>query len=608
MIRPAQTWIVFGLCLAVVLAAMGWISLTTLKLDRAEAEARRQALLEEDVRLALWRMESALGPLIAQETSRPYFAYDSFYAADRAYTRMFSEIRRGDVLVPSPLLTQSSPHILLHFQFDPAGELSSPQVPTGSMREIAEGSYVRPQDIETSAARLAELRTLLDREQVIALLPEEPPRPVAMSRIPFRFRGDRASGGPDEQYIRNDAEWQARADNTLVAQANVNYDPLTRSSDVKQGVMQPAWFGSVLALVRKVSVSGQQYVQGCWLDWTSMREWLLAGVKDLLPAADLKPVSSQPKDEPATGRVLASLPVRLAPGAVPETMAAGMSPVRLSLVIAWGCVLLAAVAVGVLLRGAVSLSERRGSFVSAVTHELRTPLTTLRMYTEMLADGIVSGEEKTRRYLSTLRAEAERLGHLVENVLGYARLEARSPGALARLVGRNTSRRRELAPQGVEATALRDLLDRLKARLAQRAEQAGMELVVDVEDDAASLSVRADASAVEHILFNLVDNACKYAASASNRAIHVEAGRKANQAMVSVRDHGPGVTKRDTPRLFRPFCKSARDAANSKPGVGLGLALSRRLARSMGGDLRLDESITDGAAFVLTLPLDKSPA
>ena len=61
-------------------------------------------------------------------------------------------------------------------------------------------------------------------------------------------------------------------------------------------------------------------------------------------------------------------------------------------------------------------------------------------------------------------------------------------------------------------------------------------------------------------------------------------------------------TSKESRRLFRPFSKSARDAADSAPGVGLGLALSRRLARSMGGDLRLDRDVKDGTCFVLTLP------
>jgi signal transduction histidine kinase len=129
-----------------------------------------------------------------------------------------------------------------------------------------------------------------------------------------------------------------------------------------------------------------------------------------------------------------------------------------------------------------------------------------------------------------------------------------------------------------------------------------MELAVEIDKEDASLQVRADASAVEQILFNLVDNACKYAASASDRHIHLRAGRTAQGAFLSVCDHGQGISAKEAPRLFRPFRKSAHDAANSAPGVGLGLALSRRLARQMGGDLRINPNVPEGACFVLTLP------
>src|ERR1043165_39773 len=93
------------------------------------------------------------------------------------------------------------------------------------------------------------------------------------------------------------------------------------------------------------------------------------------------------------------------------------------LMAAWACIELTIVATAVTLRGIVSLSERRGAFVSAVTHELRTPLTTFKMYSEMLASDMVRDAQKRRQYLETLCSEANRLSHLVENVLAYARLE-----------------------------------------------------------------------------------------------------------------------------------------------------------------------------------------
>jgi len=351
---------------------------------------------------------------------------------------------------------------------------------------------------------------------------------------------------------------------------------------VSDGAMKPIWIGEELLLARRIAVNGKDYLQGCWLNWSEIRQWLLEEIEDLFPAASLERVEQPPGDSAL--RMLAALPVRLVPGESPSQPSGGLSPIRGSLIVAWACVVLAGAAVGALLFGAVSLSERRGAFVSAVTHELRTPLTTFRMYSEMLAEGMLKDEEKRRQYLRTLCVEADRLSHLVENVLSYARLErGRARGA-------------------VETVSLGAVADRAKARLADRARQAGMELVLSGDDEAEATQVRADLSAVEQILLNLVDNACKYAPGADDRRIHLEASRSGNAGEIRIRDHGKGLRRSEARRLFLPFSKSAKDAANSAPGVGLGLALSRRLARAMGGDLRIDDHPEGGACFVLSLP------
>ena len=103
--RPLHIWLIFGLCLVVLLAAMGWVSFTAVRLDRAQQEAGQQAEVEEKIRLALWRMDSALAAVVIEESARPYYVYEPFHATDRAYTKGYSSIKRGDVVVPSPLLT-----------------------------------------------------------------------------------------------------------------------------------------------------------------------------------------------------------------------------------------------------------------------------------------------------------------------------------------------------------------------------------------------------------------------------------------------------------------------------------------------------------------------
>jgi signal transduction histidine kinase len=152
-----------------------------------------------------------------------------------------------------------------------------------------------------------------------------------------------------------------------------------------------------------------------------------------------------------------------------------------------------------------------------------------------------------------------------------------------------------------ESIDLRAILDDVRPRLAERAARANMEVAWEAQTDA-PVPVRVDRAAVEQVLLNLVDNACKYAAVSTPARIHVALETSGDRAVVRVSDHGPGISRSDRRRLFQPFSKSDREAANSAPGIGLGLALSRRLARAQGGDLSLDARGDGGAVFVLSLP------
>jgi C4-dicarboxylate-specific signal transduction histidine kinase len=126
-----------------------------------------------------------------------------------------------------------------------------------------------------------------------------------------------------------------------------------------------------------------------------------------------------------------------------------------------------------------------------------------------------------------------------------------------------------------------------------------------VPPSVAETGVRANALALEQILFNLVDNACKYAAGAADKRIEIAGAAEGGRVLLHVRDHGPGVHDAQVSKLFRAFSKSAQEAANTAPGLGLGLALSRQLAESLGGglELRREPSGQIGAHFVVFLPV-----
>jgi len=449
--RPLYIWSAFAVCLALVLGAMGWVSLTVLRLDEESAHARRQLALEENMRLALWRMDSKLATLVGYENARPYYVYRSFYPAERAYKRMSGKIKADEILIPSPLLEGKDSRIVLHFQFKRGGGMTSPQVPTGEMRDLATDGYVTKKSIVSFKRRLNELKELLDTRRLLATLPRpvDSRGPALVAGLGDRQRAEQTEQNKQAQQLNQLAnsnadlqwrgtvqaqkavssqEWQARnmAINQMSNVGVVHNNPkAARAGRVIQAGMKALWIGEFLIMARRVLVGDTEYVQGAWLNWRAIKKDLLAGIVDLLPSAELRRLDEP--DVQDTSR-LAGLPVRLVPGPLPDG-SSGLSPIQISMIIAWCCVLLAALAVAGLLRGAVSLSERRGAFVSAVTHELRTPLTTFRMYTEMLLEGMVTDEEKRTRYLETLQSESERLDHLVRNVLAYSRLERGSEGA-----------------------------------------------------------------------------------------------------------------------------------------------------------------------------------
>ncbi|HEX5105905.1 MAG TPA: HAMP domain-containing sensor histidine kinase [Pirellulaceae bacterium] len=665
--RPWQIWLLFLLGLAAVVPAFAWLTVKALELDRAESLARRQAALEKDISVALWRMDVLLTPLLAEEAARPDFVYRAVYPTDDA-----PEPAKGKPAEPalslSPLLANPPSFVLLHFEVHPDGSVSSPQNPTGRENTWAVDNGISPQFIGQAANRLQELEPVLAPAVLLAQLPDEPqtlaeppgttfaasvPPPAGQNTVISNTYEDlnqqlaQSEGPPPQpnpppqsdsgqQAVRpvappNDGEQapnqasdfsaQPQGGNQLAYSQNTepsrqqqrlqsqianndlanrgaalqayalrsaaeqrgNYKAPPKTVRVVEGVSRRFWLGERLIQARRVQIGDETIIQGCWLDWNALQTRLKAEVADLLPAVELRPVSID-DPEALEGHLLATLPVQLAVTS-PLLLDAGWTPIRISLVVAWACLLVTVLAAAMMLHSVITLSERRGAFVSAVTHELRTPLTTFRMYAEMLAGGMVPEADQRQRYLETLRVEADRLAHLVENVLQYARLERGRPG----------KRREEVS--------IASLLDRCESRLAERAAQAEMRLEVEAAEADREVTLATDSAAVEQIVFNLVDNACKYAGQANDKRIHLEIAADARRVRIAVRDHGPGISRAGRKKLFRPFSKSVHEAASTAPGVGLGLALCRRLAADLGGRLDLESPAESGAAFVLTLPL-----
>lgn len=241
-------------------------------------------------------------------------------------------------------------------------------------------------------------------------------------------------------------------------------------------------------------------------------------------------------------------------------------------------------------RRAEELSSQKSAFISAVSHELRTPLTTIRMHAEMLRDGLVSSRKRPR-FHEQLVHESVRLSHLVDNVLELSRLE---------------EGRRVLRPHQADLRAAVS-----EAVEGQRSfiESKGFQLVgPDSGEAAGPITVSFDGQALAQIVVNLLDNAVKYGRGETQR-IEVAVAVERDGAVLSVRDHGPGVPERERDKVFERFHRVEAPGRAHMPGTGIGLCLVRELARAHGGEAEVREPPDGGCEVRVMLPeLNKGPS
>ncbi len=612
----------FVVICGLVAGGLGWATAAALRLEGEQLAARAETERADRMRLALWRLDSYVTPLLAVEDGRPFNHYSAVFAAPLAFDNGGVARPPGAVVEPSPLLNADLPDwMLLHFQLDAGSGWESPQAPSVNLAHVLQNPPIQTLLANVTPERTAlleELKRCIKPGELIAAVRERVSPEMHLDKVllpakksPYVANIDNRDGANQGPTPNND--FQLRQQSTQLNNANpvqmydrsVALNALERNGENwlsfkgMQGVpgaevpvnlspMTALWTPTEngrerLLLVRLVRVEEKEVCQGIVLDDEALCGLLADKVVDLFPDARLLPVYEP--DPPQPDRTMSALPLLLDPGPAPPPPNPGWTPLRVGLAFAWTAALVALLAVGLGGWSLIGLSQRRIRFVSAVTHELRTPLTTLRLYLDMLMNGLVRDEKRREEYIHTLSAEADRLGRLVGNVLDYSRLENQRP---------RLSRTR-VSPA--------ELLAQMGDVWRSRCQNADKELVIEYNTEAIT-ALCTDGELVQQVLGNLLDNACKYSRGAADPRVWLRVRPDGRRMVFEVEDRGPGVPTRERRSVFRAF-RRGRTADATGGGVGLGLALARRWARLLGGELTLrPASPGGGACFRLALPAE----
>jgi signal transduction histidine kinase len=214
-----------------------------------------------------------------------------------------------------------------------------------------------------------------------------------------------------------------------------------------------------------------------------------------------------------------------------------------------------------------------GELTASIAHEIRNPLSGISGAAEIISRKDVAPETRAE-FSDILKKETARLNQAVHNILNFARAHKVKS----------------------EEADLTELIRRVTALVAKEAQQHSVAMEQDV---AAGLRVRTDALLLEHILLNLLLNAVQ--AMPEGGLVTVGAQTERQKLRLEVRDNGPGIPTEIQEKVFAPFF-------TTRPGgTGLGLAIARRIARGMGGEIRLESVVGKGSTFRVELPLTLPP-
>jgi signal transduction histidine kinase len=573
-------------------------------------EAMRQAQIADRI---VDGLERELSKRVEREEARPFLHYRYAWIPSNEYGNAGAG--------RSPLAElPSDPAIIGYFQIDPDGALGTPHRP-------ADGPTINPiQDVRAVEARLEEATEHLigPPDAAVAsntrpVVPAPPPKPAPSSSLPSPNKlSKRLKGGSNRvesvlpvqasnwvadnaltpQRVAVPQPQQAAPDLPLVQQSRPPSRPRQREADAELDVLVtpfrlvPGATDDTLLLVRTVELGRRSWTQGLAFDrdalFAQLDESVLDPTIDPMLAEHVRLVWRTGATPPSQDALSHVFPPPFSALAVDVLL--GDLPAQRSTAMFWG--LSALIVLVVTLAAALGsywvlesrrLARQRADFVAAVSHELRSPLTSIRMYSEMLEQGMIADPERQRGYFTTIREETQRLSRLVEDVLAFSRLDR---GAEAELRG----------PPGTVDDALEEIRKLYSPIVA--AQQVTW--VESIAERARRLPV-ADRDALVQILTNLIDNAIKFSKDAAVQRVEVAAEDTGDSVVLAVRDAGPGVDDAFLDDMFDAFTRGEAELTRSTQGTGIGLALVRQLATALGGRTRA-RNLRPGFEVAIELP------
>jgi CheY-like chemotaxis protein len=234
-----------------------------------------------------------------------------------------------------------------------------------------------------------------------------------------------------------------------------------------------------------------------------------------------------------------------------------------------------------LAEAAESASQAKSLFLANMSHEIRTPLGAILGFTDLLNDAELTPAER-EKYRSIIDRNGRQLIQLIDDILDLSKVEAG-----------------HLDIENLEMSLV-TLLNDLESILKFRASEKGLTFEV-IREDSAPDTVCTDPTRLRQILMNIVGNAIKFTESGGVRVLVSASGENQRNLQFVVEDTGLGISKDNQARLFEWFTQADSSTTRKFGGTGLGLALSRRLARALGGDIRLESSGQTGSRFLISI-------